>query len=131
MTESKTEALTDAKLNNAFISRGFGDLSILLESGFKQLERFYSEKGAQMAEEEAAQGGSSSVGGALWSKTREGQTKQRAGHPGSSMLTAIEETMHNLRSEDDEARLPHMAILPSGDASLPLIGQLSLHVALS
>ena len=47
LREEKSEALTEAKLNNEFLSRGFADLSVLLESGFKQLERFYYETGGR------------------------------------------------------------------------------------
>ena len=41
--ESKMDALNEAKLNNEFLGRGFADLQSLLETGFKQLEKFYLE----------------------------------------------------------------------------------------
>merc|ERR1719482_1419488 len=45
LKEAKADALTDARLNNEFLGRGFADLQALLESGFRQLEKFYLETG--------------------------------------------------------------------------------------
>merc|ERR1719311_871231 len=45
LKESRADAMTDARLNNEFLGRGFADLQVLLESGFKQLEKFYLETG--------------------------------------------------------------------------------------
>jgi hypothetical protein len=64
--ESKADALTDAKLNSEFLGQGFADLQVLLETGFKQLERFYLETGTGS--------GSGGTGGSL---TRTGKTLMR------------------------------------------------------
>ena len=119
--EAKTEAVAESKLNSAFISRGFGDLSVLLESGFKQLERFYSEKGAQIGDESvplAGPGGAGGGGGggtSLWQRAREG-VGVRAPQQGARMLSAIEETMSNLRSENDAVAQRKQAVVDALDA---------------
>ena len=57
LKEAKADALTDARLNNEFLGRGFADLQALLEAGFKQLEKFYLETGG------AGHGGGGGGGG--------------------------------------------------------------------
>ena len=49
LKKAKADQLTDAKLNNEFVSRGFTELQAMLESGFHQLEKFYAESGGGAA----------------------------------------------------------------------------------
>ena len=97
LKEAKADAMTDARLNNEFLGRGFSDLQVLLESGFKQLEKFYLETGgagpAGPGGPAMGPTGATSVGGG------EGGAKDENAHRRS----AVEETMANLREETSAA----------------------------
>ena len=97
LREEKSEALTEAKLNNEFLSRGFADLSVLLESGFKQLERFYYETGGRGG------GDGEGEGAALMSAPAGGGGSPSAEQKKGGMKNAVEDTIANLRAENDVA----------------------------
>ena len=98
LREEKSEALTEAKLNNEFLSRGFADLSVLLESGFKQLERFYYETGGR-----GGGGDGEGEGAALMSAPAGGGGSPAAEQKKGGMKNAVEDTIANLRAENDVA----------------------------
>jgi len=106
--ESKADALTDARLNNEFLGRGFADLQVLLETGFKQLEKFYLETGG------GAAGGTDAVFVNGRTEVARSSLVVAAGSEGESegvgscgsdkqYRSAVEETMANLREETSAA----------------------------
>ena len=98
LKEAKADALTDARLNNEFLGRGFADLQVLLESGFKQLEKFYLETGTGGGGAGAALGVTG--GGFQGAASGEGGDK---GKDPNQPRSAVEETMANLRDETNAA----------------------------
>ena len=88
--ETKAEAMTDARLNNEFLGRGFSDLQVLLETGFKQLEKFYLETGTGTGAGEPSMAERESHG----ENERGGEKQYR---------NAVEETMAHLREETSAA----------------------------
>lgn len=100
--------MTDARLNNEFLGRGFADLQVLLETGFKQLEKFYLETGG------GATGGTDAVFVNGRTEVARSSLVVAAGSEGESegvgscgsdkqYRSAVEETMANLREETSAA----------------------------
>ena len=99
--ESKMDALNEAKLNNEFLGRGFSDLQSLLETGFKQLERFYLETGTAVAAEPVAAAAQPSAA----------ELGTTAGRRKSHFRSAIADTMTQLRDETHEVARKRSSLL--------------------
>lgn len=110
LKEAKADALTDARLNNEFLGRGFADLQALLESGFKQLEKFYEETTASGGGLPAA-GCSGSVAGAMGgfggtgssTGTSKALVAASSSGTGGDYRSAVDVAMANLRDENSAA----------------------------
>ena len=109
---AKADALTDARLNNEFVGKGFADLQLLLESGFHQLERFYAEAGGAASGTGGGGGGGGGggataplLGGSKVAATTVGATSEQiaAGGGQREMRSAVQKTLDGLRSENNVA----------------------------
>ena len=109
---AKADALTEAKLNNEFVGKGFSDLQLLLESGFHQLERFYAEAGGGGGGGPggAGPGGGSAtaplLGGGKVSGAALGATSEQFSANGAQaeMRSAVQKTLDGLRTENSVAQ---------------------------
>ena len=111
---AKADALTEAKLNNEFVGKGFADLQLLLESGFHQLERFYAEAGGGGGggggPGGAGPGGGSAtaplLGGGKVSGAAIGATSEQFSANGAQaeMRSAVQKTLDGLRTENNVAQ---------------------------
>ena len=101
LKEAKADQMTDARLNNEFLGRGFSDLQVLLETGFKQLEKFYLETGGGAG----GMGGSVGPGGGPRASLGGPSGSADGGADGGDKQyrSAVEQTMANLRDETSAA----------------------------
>lgn len=139
LREAKADALTDARLNNEFLGRGFADLQALLESGFRQLEKFYVETGHTSSAPSHLGAGITTTGTGTGPRTGTGTanagtgdnadadafanadrgssgggglgTGRGRGDGESQYRSAVEETMASLREETSAAMQRQRAIL--------------------
>ena len=109
------------------LGRGFADLQILLETGFKQLEKFYLETGGSGGGPggggPSAGAGSSGLGGGgglargssvlggVLAESAHGGAAGKAADGTGHYRNAVEETMANLREESSAALERQRALL--------------------
>ena len=156
LREAKADALTDARLNNEFLGRGFADLQALLESGFRQLEKFYVETGHTSSAPSHLGAGITTTGTGTGPRTGTGTanagtgdnadadafakadrrgtgtgsgdvgTARGSGDTVGQYRSAVEETMASLREETSAAMQRQRAILEALRALNEVSGALSV-----